>query len=94
MFLLKKLAHANITAKLVDLQNQLSLHYPGVYSIEKEQQYPYVSFLSITEQVEDLTLEGFRYNLNAETITFGSSFTVSNECVEKSVLIHSVKAYY
>ncbi|MFB9972669.1 thiamine diphosphokinase [Allobacillus sp. SKP2-8] len=83
MFLLKKLAHANITAKLVDRQNQLSLHYPGVYSIEKEQQYPYVSFLSITEQVEDLTLEGFRYNLNAETITFGSSFTVSNECVEK-----------
>ncbi|MBR7552832.1 thiamine diphosphokinase [Allobacillus sp. GCM10007491] len=83
MFLLKKLAQVNIAAKLVDRQNQLSLHYPGTYSIEKEQQYPYVSFLSITEQVEDLTLEGFRYNLDGETITFGSSFTVSNECIEK-----------
>nr|WP_289037314.1 thiamine diphosphokinase [uncultured Allobacillus sp.] len=83
MFLLKKLAQVNIAAKLVDRQNQLSLHYPGMYSIEKEQQYPYVSFLSITEQVEGLTLEGFRYNLDGETITFGSSFTVSNECIEK-----------
>ncbi len=84
MFLLTKLAKADITAWLVDRQNQMTINYPGEFTIEKEDHYPYVSFLSISEQVKGLSLRGFLYNLEDATISLGSSYTVSNECIEKN----------
>lgn len=80
--LLKLALDQGIDACLVDRQNHIRLLDCG-YQIEKKEQYgTYVSFLPFTDQVEGLTLKGFKYPLEEYTMKKGISIGVSNELSE------------
>ncbi|WP_050181491.1 thiamine diphosphokinase [Domibacillus robiginosus] len=68
---------------IIDRQNELSIYSPGEAVIKRKEGWPYVSFFSLNERVEGLTLSGFKYPLDNYTIQLGSSRCVSNEIVEK-----------
>lgn len=64
------------------------------YSIKKAEQYgQFVSFIPLTENVEGLTLKGFKYNLEGHTLTITRSLGVSNEIVENEAFISYKKGY-
>lgn len=78
--ILYPLLQKNIAVRLIDYCNDISLKGPGNYSISKNNQYPYVSFVAFTERVIDLTLsEAFEYPLEKATLTWGSTLCISNE---------------
>ncbi|TFB23254.1 thiamine diphosphokinase [Filobacillus milosensis] len=81
--LLVKFAHTDIDAWIVNNQNQMTLKAPGQHWLEKDSSFPYISFLPFTHTVEDLTLKGFKYELENRMIKQGSTLTVSNEWSEK-----------
>ncbi len=55
---------------------------PKEHAIKKDTQYGnYVSFIPLNERVENLTLTGFKYNLENHTLTLQKSLAVSNEIV-------------
>ena len=51
--------------------------------IEEHKNFPYVSFVPVTEIVEGITLFGFKYPLTNKTIEWGSTLCISNELVEE-----------
>ena len=68
-----------IEACLVDPQNR-------IYLIDGEREFKrsrawgkYISFLPLTEQVEGITLTGFKYPLSEKDIRIGTSLCISNE---------------
>ncbi|MCY8509920.1 thiamine diphosphokinase [Bacillus mojavensis] len=69
--------------KLIDKQNDIQMFSPGEYSLLIDQNKRYISFIPFTEEVDELTLIGFKYPLNKCHITLGSTLCISNE------LIHS-----
>ncbi len=82
--LLLKGLEADIPIILSDASNRVELLKPGTYETDRNTGYDYVSFLPFTESVEGLTLEGFKYPLENETIRWGSTLTVSNELSAES----------
>ncbi|RXI98053.1 thiamine diphosphokinase [Anaerobacillus alkaliphilus] len=78
--LLKQGIDKRVTVYMIDKKNKITLKSPGCYKIEKSQ-YQYVSFLSLFEKVEKLTLQGFRYPLYQATLNHGSSLCISNELI-------------
>ncbi|HLQ73925.1 MAG TPA: thiamine diphosphokinase [Bacillota bacterium] len=82
--LLLKFADHHIEARIIDKQNIVQLVHPGTYTVEKEEGFPYLSFIAFTPTVSDLTLQNFRYDLNNVTIQMGSSLCISNEIVENN----------
>jgi thiamine pyrophosphokinase len=77
--LLYRIIQSGIKGKIIDEQNELELTLPGTYPIAKDETYPYVSFIPFSEQVEGLTLKGFYYPLEDETVSWGSTLCISNE---------------
>lgn len=73
----------NSKMKLIDKQNDIQMFSPGEYSLLIDQNKRYISFIPFTEEVDELTLIGFKYPLNKCHITLGSTLCISNE------LIHS-----
>ena len=49
--------------------------------MEKIDHLKYISFIPMTTSVENLTLTGFKYPLNNEHISFGSTLCISNELI-------------
>ncbi|KZE65829.1 hypothetical protein AWM68_05470 [Fictibacillus phosphorivorans] len=82
--LLYKSRYCSASVKLIDLKNEISLYMPGSYKIEQDEKYDYISFLSQTDEVRGITLEGFKYPLKHAVLTAGSSLCISNELVNKS----------
>ncbi|PAD21058.1 thiamine diphosphokinase [Terribacillus saccharophilus] len=68
-------------AVIIDWQNNIRLHRPGTYRIERDDTYRYISFLSFSEQVTGLTLTGFKYPLTDASIHWGETLSISNELV-------------
>jgi thiamine pyrophosphokinase len=64
---------------IIDKQNKVQLKLPGEYIVRKESDFPYISFLSVFEEVEGLTLRGFKYELDRSRLHYGSSLCISNE---------------
>ncbi len=69
-------------ASIIDVQNQVELAEPGTHKLEINEEYPYVSFLPMTMEVTDLTLEGFYYPLEKAYVPFGSTLCISNQLIE------------
>ena len=82
--LLYRILEKRITGKIIDRQNQLALTKPGTHTLKKDPDYPYVSFVPFSEVVEGITLKGFCYPLENETITWGSTLCISNELSHES----------
>ena len=77
--ILHKMIHNNIRGMIIDKWNEVEMAVPGTYNVKKSDLYPYVSFIAYTENVENLTLHGFKYPLHHADISWGSTLCISNE---------------
>ncbi|MCI1881855.1 MAG: thiamine diphosphokinase [Sporolactobacillus sp.] len=77
--LLLKAVRCGVECSIVDQANCITLLTPGIYHIRKDSDYPYLSFLSLSERVTGLTLRGVKYPLADAELPVGSSLCVSNE---------------
>jgi thiamine pyrophosphokinase len=59
---------------------------PGNTKVFKDN-YRYISFFSYTEQVENLNLTGFKFELKNYTLKNVSSLCLSNEIAEQEAII-------
>ncbi|HEX7064953.1 MAG TPA: thiamine diphosphokinase [Bacillales bacterium] len=82
--LLKKSLEAGIEMAIIDRQNEIIARKPGCYRINRDSDYPYLSFLPFGESIKGLSLEGFKYSLSNADVDAASTLTVSNELIEKS----------
>ncbi|MFJ8529731.1 thiamine diphosphokinase [Bacillus sp. NPDC094106] len=64
---------------IVDNKNEIFVRDVGTYIIEENKQFPYVSFVPVTECVNGITLRSFKYPLTDKTIKWGSTLCISNE---------------
>lgn len=71
-----------IPAYIVDRCNKLCLLDHSRTFRREEMHGKYISFLPLTERVRNVTLRGFRYELNGQDMLMGSSLGVSNELAE------------
>ncbi|OIJ13211.1 thiamine diphosphokinase [Anaerobacillus alkalilacustris] len=78
--LLKKGIKNSVNIYIVDNKNRITVKKPGSYDIFRSN-YKYISFLSMFEYVEDLTLQGFKYPLTKTKLKYGSSLCISNELI-------------
>ena len=72
---------------LANRQNELTLLQKGTHIFKKNDQFPYLSFFSMTESVRGLTLTGVKYEVFLEEIHLGDTRFTSNEFVEPSCTI-------
>lgn len=76
-----------INACIIDPNNKIYLKSES-FKVEKREQFgDYVSLLPYTEQVNGLTLKGFKYPLNNITLSSGTSLGISNEIKEETAQI-------
>jgi thiamine pyrophosphokinase len=64
---------------LIDKYNLIFIKGPGRYTIEKINTKKYISFVPLTLNVQNLTLEGFKFPLENRHISIGSTLCISNE---------------
>ncbi|MFB4167544.1 thiamine diphosphokinase [Virgibacillus sp. JSM 102003] len=77
--LLYSIVDRDIQGVIADNQNQLELTFPGNYKITQNKNYPNISFIPYTQYVEGLTLTGFYYPLENQSIKWGSTLCISNK---------------
>ncbi|TXL67639.1 thiamine diphosphokinase [Cerasibacillus terrae] len=82
--LLLPLLKQGVRGFVIDLYNELQLFYPGVHMVVKDDKYPNISFLPLTETVYGLTLKGFYYPLKNETVHLGSTLCISNKLLRNN----------
>jgi thiamine pyrophosphokinase len=82
--LLYRTISSDAEVKVIDIKNEISLKQPGKYTIQREEQYSYISFLAFQGEVKGITLNGFKYPLEKASLKIGSSLCISNELVNKS----------
>ncbi|MDG0844207.1 thiamine diphosphokinase [Staphylococcus equorum] len=68
----------NIVIKLIDINNEIQFLKTGVYTIQKNNDYRYISFIPVTYPTI-ISLNDFKYNLEKERLKLGSTLTISNE---------------
>src|SRR5690625_4770815 len=83
MQLLYNVVDRNIRGIIVDRWNQLELKKRGTYTVRKNEQYPFISFVPFSEHVESLSLTGFYYPLTNYDISWGSTRCISNELMSQ-----------
>ncbi|PLS06509.1 thiamine diphosphokinase [Neobacillus cucumis] len=67
---------------MIDQKNIVFIKEPGHYTIEKMASKKYISFVPLTLDVTDLTLEGFKFPLKNRHIYLGSTLCISNELID------------
>ncbi|MBV7503777.1 thiamine diphosphokinase [Bacillus sp. sid0103] len=66
---------------LIDRNNIIFIKEAGSYTIEKMNAKKYISFVPLTLNIRNLTLEGFKFPLNNRHISIGSTLCISNELI-------------
>lgn len=66
---------------LVDQKNIVFVKSPGCYKIKNDIKKKYISFVPVTFDVKNITLNGFKYPLNNCHISLGSTLCISNELI-------------
>ncbi|TWT04667.1 thiamine diphosphokinase [Planomicrobium sp. CPCC 101079] len=64
---------------LVNHQNRIRFLDPGSHLVKRDERYRFISFYPFAEEVEGLTLESFKYEVQNESVAFGSTRFISNE---------------
>lgn len=77
--LLYSIIKKDIQGIIVDKYNKIELTTPNYYTVEYDDDYPYISFLPFSEHVKNLTLTGFYYPLENKNISWGSTLCISNK---------------
>ncbi len=70
-----------VPIEIIDRKNIIFLRNSGNYSVKKMASMQYISFIPMTTDIPDLTLEGFKYPLNNRYIPLGSTLCISNELI-------------
>ncbi len=76
--------HPNVRFFIQNKQNELQFLLPGKYSLNKEETYQYISFFAFGRDIENISLEGFQYNVAHETIKIGNGRFTSNQQVGRT----------
>ena len=81
--ILKNALEEGVAAYLVDRHNLICLPIGPKFTLQKNKQYgKYVSFFPLGENVEGLTLKGFKYPLEKYCLKNNEGLGVSNEIVD------------
>ncbi len=80
MILIEKYHKKDINIKMIDNNNLIQMVTNNM-TIPFRKNY-YVSIIPLSEKIEGLTLEGFKYPLNNISVEFGSTLCLSNEISE------------
>ncbi|WP_088069382.1 thiamine diphosphokinase [Gottfriedia luciferensis] len=80
--LLIKFKDSGIPIKIVDEFNEMYVMNSGTHLISKVAHFKYISFFSLGNLIENLTLIGFKYPLTNHLLEIGSSLCVSNELAQ------------
>lgn len=64
---------------LVNHKNRIRFLTPGCHRVKRDERYRFISFYPFAETVEGLTLESFKYEVENESVAFGSTRFISNE---------------
>ncbi|QQZ11533.1 thiamine diphosphokinase [Heyndrickxia vini] len=70
--------------EIIDKQNSIVVYLPGEYMIENRSDKKYISFVPLSEIVNDITLRGFKYPLMNKQTFMGSSLCISNELIQET----------
>ena len=92
IFLLEKLLRKGISASIKNSNNQIYL-INKTLTLSKDKNFPFISILPISKSIR-ISLTGFAYNLNHQTIIRGQSRGVSNQIskTKAKITLHSGKA--
>lgn len=89
--LLSMLLEQGVKGEILDPHNRIFMmdkEHSGPVKLKRgKEKKEYISFIPYTEKVTGITLEGFKYPLNKETLTIGISRGISNELIEEEGLI-------
>ncbi|MCM3113979.1 thiamine diphosphokinase [Neobacillus sp. MER 74] len=66
---------------IIDRNNIVFIKEAGSYKIEKMDSKKYISFVPVTLNIQNLTLEGFKFPLKNRHISIGSTLCISNELI-------------
>ncbi|MGN1084699.1 MAG: thiamine diphosphokinase [Lachnospiraceae bacterium] len=80
-------------AELVDENNRITLHRMPFWKEKKELFGTYVSFLPFFGEVSGVTLSGVKYPLRNQTLTAGSSLSISNEAIDEKIRVSFSNGY-
>lgn len=81
--LLLKHSVEDVKIHIIDRQNQITLYTSGTYTIEKQKDWKFISFIPVSETISSITLQGFKYSLNNCHIQKGSTLCISNELIHE-----------
>ncbi|MGD6958718.1 thiamine diphosphokinase [Rossellomorea aquimaris] len=84
LLMMPSLVEKDIQVEIIDVQNRLYLASAGEHSVEKNKDLHYISFVPVTDFVENITLSGFKYPLKKRNIFRGSTLCISNELIQSS----------
>ncbi len=84
--ILKLALDKNINAKIVDENNEIQL-INKTTEIIKNDCFKYISFIPLTTNVTGVTLSGFKYEIEKQTLSIGNSLGVSNEQTKQTAKI-------
>ncbi len=73
----------NMKAFIIDEHNKIYLINKNTTIYKNKLHGPFLSLLPFTEEVTEVTLEGFKYPLRNHTMKIGDSLGVSNEVVKE-----------
>lgn len=85
ILLLKKILDMGVKACIINENNELHM-YNNTFSIAKKRGYK-LSLIPISEKVIGVSTKGLKYKLNDATMTFGTTWGVSNEFEEEVALV-------
>lgn len=68
--------------EIEDEQNRIRMLKAGKWKVENCEDFQYLSFIPMTNEVEGLSLTGVKYTLTNYNAVFGSTRTISNEIIE------------
>lgn len=79
-----------ITIKIIDHQNEISYLSTGEHHIERDINYPYISFIPIMYPTM-ISLTNFKYELKHASLQLGSTLTISNELIKAQGIVSITK---
>ncbi len=80
--LLEKYHGRGIDTEIIDNNNHIRIISDNTDTKIKYKKDYFVSLVPVTETIEGLTLEGFKYPLDNVTVKRGTAFLISNEIIE------------
>ncbi|WKA53547.1 thiamine diphosphokinase [Planococcus shixiaomingii] len=71
---------------LINHKNRIRFLSPGHHTVRHDERYRFISFYSFAEEVKGLTLKSFKYEVENESVPFGSTRFISNELTDEGTV--------